>query len=194
MHLVVDEHGAGKRRLQPAGEPDPLPAAELRRQGDPAGRRVDDAGRADADRLQTAPLDSRGGKDLVGRVADEVEQRVGGLPLESARPSTNDAEHLAREVGRDDQHLVRADVDAEHMTQIAAEAEEASARPRAARAGVEVGNAFGQVPGLEQDLHRAVDGRLGQAGRSRELRTGDGPVGSDRAQHRRRVEPTEEPW
>ena len=57
MHLVVDEHRAGERRLQPAREPDPLPTAELGRERDPARYRVDDAWRADADRLQAAPVD-----------------------------------------------------------------------------------------------------------------------------------------
>ena len=125
--------------------------------------------------------------------ADEIEESVGGLPIARARPASDRADHLAREVGDHDQHLVGADVDAEHMAQVAAEAEQAGARPGTPRRGVETGDAFRQVPGLEQKLHRAVDGRLGEAGHPGQLRAGDRPVGADRAQHSRRVEAAEEP-
>ena len=81
MHLVVDEHRAGERRLQPAREPDSLPTAELRRQRDSARHRVDDARRADADRLQAAPVDPGSGEDFVCRRTDEIEKGVGALPL-----------------------------------------------------------------------------------------------------------------
>ena len=91
MHLVVDEHRAGEGRLQAAREPDPLPAAELRRERDPARHGVDDAGRADTDRLQAAPVDRGGGKDLVRRGTDELEESVGGLPLARSRPASDSA-------------------------------------------------------------------------------------------------------
>ena len=89
MHLVVDEHRAGELRLQSAREPDSLPTAELGRERDPARYRVDDAWRADADRLQAAPVDPGTGQDFVGRGTDEIEESVGGLPIARARPASD---------------------------------------------------------------------------------------------------------
>ena len=116
MHLVVDQHRAGEHRLQPAREPDPLPAAELGRQRDPARYGVDDAWRADADRLQAAPVDRGTRRGLRPSRHRRDSRRVSAVCRSlRARPAADGSDHLAREVGDDDQHLVRADVDAEHM-------------------------------------------------------------------------------
>ena len=163
------------------GESDALPPAELGCQRDPARHRVDDARRTDTHGLQAAPLDPGGGEDLLRRGGHEIEELVGGLPLAGTRPASDSAEHLAREVGNDHQHLVGADVDAEHVAEVAAEAEQTGTRTRAPRHGVEAGDAFRQIPGLEQELHRAVDRWFGEAGHPGQLGAGDGPVGADRA-------------
>ena len=134
-----------------------LPTAELGRQRHSARYRIDDARRADTDRpLQAAPV-HRGGRQDSSVAAPNLEKSS----LRSAMRSVGvgRADHLARQIGDDDQDLVRADVDPEHVAQVAAEAEQ-RAPARAWPSGVQAGDSFRHIPGREQKLHRAVDGRL----------------------------------
>ena len=123
------------------------------------------------------------------RVVDEREQGV-GIPSVRARLPPLDRKHLAREVGGDHEHLVRADVDAQHVADAAREAQEARPPPRPARGGELC--ALVQVALLEQKLDREVDRGLRKAGRARDLGPRNGPVGANCAQHCGRVEPTKE--
>ena len=90
------------------------------------------------------PRSTAGGrKDLVRRGRDEIEEGIRVLPVAFApvrrrtAPSTSPVE-----VGDDHQHLVGADVDAEHVAQVAAKAEQTGARPGAPRPDVQTGDVF----------------------------------------------------
>ena len=86
-----------------------------------------------------------------------------------ARRASGGSEYLPREVGDDRQYLVCANVDAEHVPEVAAKAEQAGARSRASRRGARVGKAFRQVSRLQQKLHGAVHCGLGETRQTGQL-------------------------
>ena len=182
-HLVVHQDRAGEGRLEPGAELDSLPAGKLRRERHASRAGVDHTGRPDTHRLEALGGDARGQKGLGRCVLDQLEQGIRLAPPPLRR------EHLTRQIRDQHQHLVRADVDPEHVPQPARKAQQPRPPPRPPRGGLTV---LAHVALLHQQLDGGVDRRLREARGPGEIRAGDRAVRPYGMEHCRRVEPTEE--
>ena len=147
--------GHGNERCSRLRERHALPAAELRRQRQPPGSGIDDAGRADPDRLSLVRIDLRPPRAPSAAAARTSSSSASAIRA-SRRALTRRrsvATHVAVQVGDQDEQLVGADVDAEHVAEIGTEPEQARRGPgRRGSAGRR--RALSTTSRLEQDSRR----------------------------------------
>jgi hypothetical protein len=142
VDVVVDEHRHGVLTLETSRDVVPVPARHDRRADRPAGRVLDRAGQAHADRGQ-----------VLDRAALALQQRAHGRghppeddlgPLGDVQARADLAQDVAREVGHRGADVGGADVDADHHL----------------GGGVE-----------REERRRAASGRAGAAERRHQLQT-----------------------
>jgi len=178
-------HAQPEPRLEGVRERRALEPRDVRREGDRAPLRVDDAGNADDDAVQepvvqAGRLDER--RPELGDLGEDA-RGVGMLDLDiEAGPD------VAAEVADRTAEEATADVEPERERRLGDGLEEDRPVPRAARP---LGG-LADEPRVEERPERERHGRLRDPGPARDLRARDRGARADRLEHRPHVEVLEE--
>ncbi len=186
--VVLDDDGAAEGAAQPGAEVESGPAGHRGAEFDDAFA-VDDAGGADGDLPQAVAGDAGLAEDLGDGGADLGEAFLGLRGLVDGLGVAGD--HLAGQVGEDHAQVVDADLDAEDVSGLGAEAEPAG---RAAALTARLLDVFhlGDQSGFQQAFDDAFDGGSGQAGVADQLGERDRLSVAQRPQGDRRIDPPQQ--
>jgi hypothetical protein len=175
VDVVLDRDGEPEPLAQVAGPVAPLEAGDVRRQREPPGVGVDDAGNADHGAVEPLGREAARRAQHPKEPGDRVDRAlgVGAVELDVlARPD------LAAQVTDRAAEKVRADVEAEDEPGFRHDVEERRAVRRASRLRLRLAH----EARVQERLERERDGRLRDPDAARDLCAGDRRRGPDRVE------------